>query len=640
MSTSLLRRDILRAGGTAALAYSTRTLSAQTQAPGSRKSGGHADALSRIALHDVQLRGRIGAAVDRTIQNRIVAQDSEPLVDAFRHRTEERYWQTEFWGKWFLSAVDAYRYRENAAFKEKLDRSVQSLIDTQSPDGYIGNYADASHLQQWDIWGRKYTLLGLLAWHDATGDRRALQSATRLADHLMSEVGPGKADIVKTGNYRGMPSSSVLEPVVLLYRASGEERFLSFAKYIVEQWSTAEGPQLIEKALAGVPVAERFRGQGSWWSWANGQKAYEMMSCYEGLLELYRITGEHSYLEAVRKAVANIRDTEINEAGSGSSLECWYGGRARQAHPARHMMETCVTMTWMKLCDNLLRLTGDPIYADEIERSAYNALLAALFPDASSFAKYSPLEGSRQPGEPQCGMPLHCCSANGPRAVMLLPAFAFMTSASQPVVNFYSEGNVSFVIGTGERVGISQTTDYPRGNTVTLSINPSRKCRFKLSLRIPAWSSRTVLSVNGVALDPPQPGTYAQIEREWNPGDNVKLELDLRARIIHLGSEMESHRAIVRGPVVLARDSRLPGSPVDEPLLPATDLGGFVPLEPVESPSSDIWMAFRTNFANGPQDKRGQMVLCDYASAGNTWDAKSRFRVWLRQEYDPSQGRV
>ena len=68
--------------------------------------------------------------------------------------------------------------------------------------------------------------------------------------------------------------------------------------------------------------------------------------------------------------MADIRKTEINAAGSGASLECWYGGQARQAYPARRMMETCVTMTWMKLCDNLLRLTGDPGFADEIERNA------------------------------------------------------------------------------------------------------------------------------------------------------------------------------------------------------------------------------------------------------------------------------
>jgi DUF1680 family protein len=596
------------------------------------------DALQHIPLEQVQLRGVMGAAIDRCIRNRILAQSPDALVEPFRHRNEQNCWQTEFWGKWFLSAASAYRYQQDAELRERLGRSVRSLLATQSPDGYIGNYADGLHLQHWDIWGRKYTLLGLLAWHEISADEETLSAAMRVADHLISEAGPGKADIVKTGAYRGMPSSSVLEPIVLLYRATKQPRYLQFAEYIVERWSSADGPHLIEMALAGVPVAERYPAIRNWWSWENGQKAYEMMSCYEGLLELYRVTGRSAYLSAVLKTVANIRETEINVAGSGASLECWYGGRARQVHPARHMMETCVTMTWMKLCDNLLRLTGDPAFADDIERSAYNALLSAMAPDGSSFAKYSPLEGARQLGEAQCGMGLNCCTANGPRGMMLLPGLAVMAGSSGPVVNFYSEGGARLAMASGEEVSIRQMTDYPRGGEVKLSIDPSRKSRFTLSLRIPAWSDRTVLSVNDRALDPPQPGTYARIDREWNAGDIVKLGLDFRGRIIRLVGDPGAHQAIRRGPVVLARDTRLPGEPVDEPLVPSTDQGGFVPLEPVTPKSSRIWMAFKTGFKKGPQDKHGEMVLCDYASAGNSWDAGSRFRVWLRQEYDPSRG--
>jgi len=67
----------------------------------------------------------------------------------------------------------------------------------------------------------------------------------RLADHLLTQVGQGKADIVKTGNYRGMPSSSVLEPMVYLYKKTSDKRYLDFSKYIVARWETADGPELI-----------------------------------------------------------------------------------------------------------------------------------------------------------------------------------------------------------------------------------------------------------------------------------------------------------------------------------------------------------------------------------------------------------
>ena len=395
------------------------------------------DAFTRLPLKDVHLGGRLGRAIDLCVRNRVMAQDGEHLVEPFRRRAETNCWSSEFWGKWFTSAVAAQRYSGDPKLLATVQQSARSLMATQTADGYIGTYSPENRLKTWDVWGRKYTLLGLLAYHDLTGDRAALASARRLADHLMSEVGPGRASIVKNGAYRGMASSSVLEPIVLLYNRTGDARYLAFAEHIVAQWETPDGPRLISKALAGVPVAERFPPPAKWFTWENGQKAYEMMSCYEGLLELYRVTGKPEYLTAVVKTYENIRDTEINIAGSGASMECWYGGAAKQTTQARHMMETCVTMTWMKLGQNLLRLTGDPRIVDDIERSAYNALLGSMLPDGSSFAKYSPLAGYRALGEIQCESGLNCCSANGPRGMLLLPETAVMATADGIVVNLY-----------------------------------------------------------------------------------------------------------------------------------------------------------------------------------------------------------
>lgn len=115
-----------------------------------------------------------------------------------------------------------------------------------------------------------------------------------------------------------MASCSVLEPIVFLYRRTGDVRYLEFAKYIVGQWETATGPKLISKAMEGIPVGDRFPHPSSmnetWFGTKNGQKAYEMMSCYEGLLEIYKLTNDSLYLNAVEKTVRSIADTEINIA--------------------------------------------------------------------------------------------------------------------------------------------------------------------------------------------------------------------------------------------------------------------------------------------------------------------------------------
>src|SRR4051812_21692748 len=94
-----------------------------------------------------EMKGFIGKRLDRSFENRIMAQDINSLIEPFRHRTETRLWQTEFWGKWFTSAVLAYRYRPEPALKKVLQSAVEGLISTQTPDGYIGNYKNENRLE-------------------------------------------------------------------------------------------------------------------------------------------------------------------------------------------------------------------------------------------------------------------------------------------------------------------------------------------------------------------------------------------------------------------------------------------------------------------------------------------------------------
>ena len=197
----------------------------------------------------------------------------------------------------------------------------------------------------------------------------------------------------------------------------------------------------------------------------NGQKAYEMMSCYEGLLELYKVTGNPLYLSVVEKTVGHIVREEINVAGSGSAFECWYGGKERQTQPTYHTMETCVTFTWMQLCNRLLQMTGNSLYADYMETAIYNALMASLKADASQIAKYSPLEGWRHEGEEQCGMHINCCNANGPRAFAMIPQFAYQVQDDCVRGNFYAiAGQETGAVDINDRLS-GDGSDRDRGRS-------------------------------------------------------------------------------------------------------------------------------------------------------------------------------
>ena len=583
------------------------------------------------AIVSVKIGGYAGQRIDECIKHRVMAQNVDELVDVFRRQDEVRnMWGTEFWGKWVQGAMSAYRYNKDPQLYRMIADSERKILGCQLPDGYIGNYDKGHQLGGWDVWGRKYVLLGLIKWYDLSRDKEALQAARRLADYTMTQLGPGKEHIYHTGNYRGMASGSILEPIMFLYNRTGERKYLEFAQFLVSDGEEKDGAQLI--ARADTPVYKRHPvGTHSWFGNENGQKAYEMMSCYVGLLELAKATGRKDYVELVEKVVRHIEDEEINLCGSGSSSECWVHGRPHQTRPAYHSMETCAGFTWMQLNERLWQMTGRAKYADNIERTFYNAILASMKADGSQIAKYTPLEGFRHEGEDQCGLHINCCNANGPRAFAMIPRFAYSVNSEAAVtINLYGPSEATLLVN-GNKVAIKQITDYPKTEKILIEILPERPTEFNLRLRIPAWSEQSIIRLNGQPIQNVTPGQYAIIQRTWQEGDKLELSLDLRTRL-HLLNHMQ---ALTRGPITLARDSRFGDGFVDETCI-ITQNDGIVEAHPVSS-DANHWMTFEVEARTGTdREKIGKphmLRFCDFASAGNTWEANTRYRVWLTQTF-------
>lgn len=585
---------------------------------------------AKDGMVSTKLGGYVEERINGCIEKRVKAQDVDEIVNVFRKQDEVHgMWGSEFWGKWVQGAIASYQYTKDPALYKIIKGSVEKMISCQLKNGYIGNYDEAHQLSAWDVWGRKYTLLGLIKWYNLTGDKKALKSACRLLDYTLTQLGPGKKHVYEAGYYRGMPPMSILEPVVYLYNITGNKNYLDFAQYIVDDGETDGGPQLIKRQ--NLPVSKRFPVNGSkeWWSFKNGQKAYEMMSCYVGMLELYKVTGRAYLLSTVENVYRHILREEINVCGSGSAYECWYYGAYNQNIPSRHSMETCVTFTWMQLNEKLLELTGKSLYADQLERSMYNALMAAMRGDNGQIAKYIPLEGYRHEGENQCGIHINCCNANGPRAFAMIPRVAERLTNDKAVqVNFYIPSETVFSLN-GQTVSLKQETNYPVDSVVELTVTPEKAgMAFSLQLRIPAWSTSTRVELNGKAVDSVKVGEYLTLNREWQAGDKIRLTFDMTGRLV----ERDFSFALERGPIVLARDTRFADGFVDECVLFPTAKKDRIALKPAKTPEG-VWMAFEVpaylgTYADSKDDMR-TIHFCDFASAGNTWDPHKRYRVWL-----------
>lgn len=615
---------------------------------------------------DVRLYGPVADRMDKMIRNHVTATDPCYLSHPFHSRTESVYFHSEFWGKYMHSAPYFWKYTDCEKLKANIERGVKDMISTQTPDGYLGYYDEKHRLgnMTWDVWGCKYTMMGLLTWYDVSGDKSALDAAAKLCDYLIDWFDPKKGHIPlhETGWVAGLASCSVLEPVVWVYERTKEPRFLEFAKYVLAESAVDNpdgdpkkrkaGPELLESGAAGVPVADRSPyGHGRF----NRRKAYEMMSCYQGYLDYYEVTGDEKVFRAALNTANDIITNELNLAGSGAVREYWYRGRALQHLPYTKYQETCVTTTWMRLAEKLLALTGDPKYADEIERSFYNAYLGALNRDCSFFSTYTPLAGYRCGGQNHCFMFTNCCNANGPRGFLVFLETLLRASGDAAVINFYNSAKMSIELpATKQRVDFDMYTLYPKDGNVKLWNRTKGEQEFSLKLRIPAWSDRTVVKVNDKAVaEAPTAGTYYELRRKWNEGDRIEIDFDMTVKP-HL---LDHAVAFTSGPVLLARDNRFNDGDVGEvvrysvvnsnfatPWLEGTDRAtppikyGFK-TERVLDP--DLWMSWSCDLPIGchwenPDGKRFTTVrFCDYASAGNTWSPMNYYRTWLPVEYMP-----
>jgi uncharacterized protein len=186
----------------------------------------------------LHLTGWIGARIDVNANNRLVKIDTDRLLEGYRKRPGRQSWDGEHVGKWLHAATLAWVNTGDPELRKQLDYTATELVKCQLEDGYLGTYSPDgkpwARWTQWDVWAHKYNLIGLVTYIRYTGNTDSLPACRKMADLLCNTFGdaPGKRDINPTGAHQGMASGSVLEPMVLLYRLTGEPRYLEFANLL------------------------------------------------------------------------------------------------------------------------------------------------------------------------------------------------------------------------------------------------------------------------------------------------------------------------------------------------------------------------------------------------------------------------
>ncbi|HOX56547.1 MAG TPA: glycoside hydrolase family 127 protein [Candidatus Paceibacterota bacterium] len=492
----------------------------------------------------VQLRGWIGRRVAANADNRMVKMDPDRLLEGYRKRPGRQIWDGEHIGKWLHAATLAWVNNGDSALREKLDYTAAELVKCQLDDGYLGTYVESERWTLWDVWAHKYNLIGLITYMRYTGNMGPLPACRRMADLLCATFGdqPGQRDIIPAGQHMGMAPTSVLEPMVLLYRLTGETRYLDFCKYILRAWERPNGPKIVSTLLGAKRVDKVGNG-----------KAYEMLSCLNGALEYYRTVGDRQFLDACLNAWQDIVQHRLYLTGAASYREFFHDDF--DLPNVNNVGETCVTTTWLQFNAQLLRLTGEARFAEQLEKVVLNQLFGAQCPDGSAWGYYVQMQGKKPYSSTLEG---HCCLSSGPRGVALIPTFALSTDAEGIVINLYDEGAAQLRLLDGTPVAVRTRTRYPSDGGIRISLAPETQHFFTLKLRVPAWCQSPGLRVNGRQVNAePSPDGYAAVRREWKQGDEVELVLTLEPRLVVGDHKNESRLAVLYGPLVLAADEAL-----------------------------------------------------------------------------------
>ncbi len=439
-----------------------------------------------------------------------------------------------------LSAVAAFR-------PQALDpaRSLEpSILKLQRPDGHFGDPLSSSGARDDDmarLWGQGRLLVGLLEYHDATGDPAALDAARRLGDFLVS-VGPrfNASEVRSTFSADKLAHGYIcwtqnLEGLALLYAATSDQRYADLARQLADR-------------------IERLPNQHS----------HGLLTCLRGLVELAGATGEKRYLEQAAREWASLAASK-NLLPTASIPEYFAPGIRRD--------EGCSEADWVRLSLELWRLTGEPKYLEMGERALFNAFYMNQM-SSGDFGHVSFTPAGLDFGETRAWW---CCTLHGLRAFAAISAYVFRADADGLTYELPIDGE-----GEGGGLRVKADSTLERDGRVTLEVRAAPAQGRTLRIRRPDWAAQML--VDGAAAEGDR-----ELTRVWRPGERVEIEYRSAVRS---ESGADGGTFYFYGPWLLGVSEASSPAYFDEPYehnrlngAPAADPDGYARLEAPFTPA-------------------------------------------------------
>ena len=556
------------------------------------------------------------------------------------------FWRGEFFGKWLIGAARALKYEDNPRLREVICASLKRILATADGNGYIGSYKNPKLIYPcdkaeskravgfecdfcWNIWCQKYTLWGLIEAYEALGDENLLTAAKKLADQIVDTVHEGGKNPTETGTFFGVASGSIMKPMLILYRHTGDEKLLNFSIEIADGFENDGGRaiKIIKKALEGTaphtwnldnPAAkspERY----------TAQKAYEMMSCFEGIVELYKSTGAEKYLEAAKRFFDLIIKYEYNRLLSVGFNDRFLFAAAYEDSTT----ELCDVVHFMRLAAELYMVSGDPKYIDYYEAAFINPFLASVTRDGSWCARAIRSYSHHVSEYNVVGMKYnHCCVNNLPRGFDHLAETIATRGEDGIYINCYLPAKINT---DGTVIDISD--GYIKSASVKVTVTGGEGKT--LFLRIPSWSKATSVKIGARTLTPDTVG-YLKLDITEDECD-IAIDFDKTPRISYGSYERDifpitpflkkrydlcmpadcikgNMATVMIGPTLLARSTEF-GTSAEDIASGRTVNGRVLSCDASQKDEAGTLACYELTVTTpGGEEK---MTLCDFVSASN-----------------------
>ena len=441
---------------------------------------------------------------------------------------------------------------DDQGLKDKAQVWVEAILGSQQEDGYFGPATDRGPepgLQRnnsHDWWPKMVALKIVKQYYMATGDERVIPFLDRYFRYQLAHLPETPLDHwTFWGAQRGGDN---LEIVYWLYNITGEKYLLELGELIHRQ---------------STPWTDMFLDGSTLYT----QNSIHCVNLGQGFKEpvvYWQQSGEQKQLDAVRNAEKVIRKT------IGLPTGLWAGDELINFGDPTRGSELCTAVEMMFSLEEMLRITGDPHWAEWLERIAYNALPTQAddrYETRQYFQQTNQIECSRNTSRnfstPHSdtdqvfgllnGYP--CCTTNMHQG---WPKFTqnlwYATDDAGLAALVYAPSRVTAMVAGGIEACVTEETFYPFNENIRFTVSfPDRKVKsayFPIRFRIPAWCVGAELKVNGERVgDPCDAGDLVTVRRTWAKGDVVTLDLPMS---VECSRWFDSSAVIERGPLVYA----------------------------------------------------------------------------------------